>query len=110
MSRLEPYQQREASGVGLSEQDQELLELTALKVPWHMVCGDLHHQFDSVQAMAERLTELRDAGFITILPSGEDAEEVSTSGLVERERYRSKPFVLPTVDNQAGAGNPAGSW
>ena len=66
----------------LSEQDQELLELTALKVPWHMVCGDLHHQFDSVQAMAERLTELRDAGFITILPSGEDAEEVSTSGLI----------------------------
>jgi len=69
----------------LSEQDQEFLELTTLKVPWYMVCGDLHHQFDSVEALAERLIELRDAGFITNLPSGEDAEEVSPSGLIVQE-------------------------
>ena len=51
-------------------------------MPSNRVCGDLHYQFDSVKARAERLIELRDAGFITILPSGEDAEEVSASGLI----------------------------
>ena len=53
----------------LSAQDEELLELVALKVPWHMVCGDFHERFGSPGALARRLLELRSAGFLTITPN-----------------------------------------
>ena len=39
----------------LREADKDLLELTALEVPWSMVCGDLHCAFGSVEALARRI-------------------------------------------------------
>ena len=50
----------------LSETDAELLELAALTVPWHLVCGEFHQRYGSPRALAERLFELERTGLLTI--------------------------------------------
>ncbi len=50
----------------LREADKDLLELTALEVPWSMVCGDLHCAFGSVEALARRILLLEAEGLLEI--------------------------------------------
>ena len=55
-------------GPDLSEIDKELLELAVLTVPWYMVCRDFHRRYGSPGALAKRLIELSEAGFVSIQP------------------------------------------
>jgi len=50
----------------LSAADKDLLELTALEVPWSMVCGELHDSFGSVAALAQRIACLADCQLLEI--------------------------------------------
>ena len=50
----------------LSPVDEELLELTALEVPWQMVCGEFQRRYGSPGAVARRLFELESIGLLEI--------------------------------------------
>ena len=65
----------------LSEIDKELLELAVLKVPWYMVCGDFHRRYGSAGALAKRLFELSDAGFVSIQEKTPGDDETSPEAL-----------------------------
>ena len=75
----------------LSEVDKELLELTVLKVPWYMVCGDFHRRYGSAGALARRLFELSDAGLLSIrekMPGDDEpSAEALESDAIENDNY-----------------------
>ena len=77
--------------VTLSEVDKDLLELTVLKVPWYMVCGDFHRRYGSAGVLARRLFELSDAGLLSIekkTPADDEpSPEALESDAVENDNY-----------------------
>ena len=67
--------------IELSETDEQLLELTVLKVPWYMVCGDFHERCGSPGALSRRLFELHHADLLTITSTSPDATTMSAQEL-----------------------------
>ena len=65
----------------LSDDDEELLELVVLEVPWYMVCGDFHERYGTPGRLAERLLELHVAGLLTIRPTDAATTEVTAQQL-----------------------------
>jgi|GEM_PF-6679498 len=63
----------------LSRTDRDLLQLTAIEVPWPMVCAEFHSSYGSVESLVARLFELLDAGLISV--SGKSGAEAAPDPL-----------------------------
>ena len=75
----------------LSEHDKALLELTALKVPWEMVCADFHERYGTPGVLAHRLFELQEQGLVTILSTGAD-DELPTPEALEADAIANQCY------------------
>ncbi len=79
----------------LSENDQSLIELVALEVPWFIVCSEFHHEYGSAEALVLRLFELRHLELLEINPSeptGDVTPEALVSDALANDCYEDCQF------------------